>query len=111
MTFKTDVLFKSPDTKPFQSVNICGQEVEVRRVTTPGLTAYFNAYAFLPHSGVLSDSFLGHPTFRHEDWVGVDTAHSFNDGQSEAEKVRLCFVADRDGHKSVEECGQGGGLT
>lgn len=88
MTFKTDALFKSGDTKPFQCVNIAGQVVEVRRVYVQGLKEpYFNAYAFLPHSSVLSDSFLGSPTFRHEDWVGVDTAHSFNDGQSEAEKL------------------------
>jgi hypothetical protein len=87
MTFKTDALFHSSDTKAFQSVNICGQEVEVRRVTCKGLKdAYFNAYVLLPHSSVLSDSFLGYPTYRKDDWVGVDTAHSFNDDQSEAEK-------------------------
>lgn len=87
MTFKTDALFKSSDTKPFQSVNIAGQEVEVRKVSVKGLKEpYFNAYALLPNSHVLSDSFLGSPTFRQDDWVGVDTAHSFNDGQSEAEK-------------------------
>lgn len=77
----------------FTSFNIRGITVEIRKVEhlefskkTP-IRMHFCAYAELENSHILSDSFLGFPTFRKDDWVGVDTAHCFNEGQSEAEKL------------------------
>jgi hypothetical protein len=77
------------NTKPFGIFNINGIKVEVIKMesTTKGLESWFCAYAVLKNSNVLSDSFLGHPTFREGDKVGVDTAHVFNEGQKMEEKL------------------------
>lgn len=90
-------------SKPFGKYHIYDVEVEVRMVehTLPvGTTLlkgknakewttkrHFNAYAELKGSEALSDSFLSHPTFRSGDWVGVDTAHSFNEKHTDVEKL------------------------
>lgn len=73
-------------SKPFTTINVNGVVVEVR-IAKYGKNAYFNAYANLTGSNILSDSFLGHPTYRKGDWVGVDTNHSFNDNQTSAGKL------------------------
>jgi hypothetical protein len=94
-TFKTDSMgFTS---KPFWKYHIYDVEVEVRMVEHSLLVGknakerttkrHFNAYAELKGSETLSGSFLSHPTFRREDWVGVDTAHSFNEKHTDAEKL------------------------
>lgn len=101
MTMKTDTMgFGSTAWAKF---HIYDQIVEVRLVerTLPKGTSllkgknakewenhsHFCAYVELKGSQNLSDSFLGYPTYRKEDWVGVDTAHAFNEGETMAEKL------------------------
>jgi len=100
-TFKTDALgFAS---KPWATFHIYDKEVEIRicEDTHPVgknllrgkdtkkwiVKSHFCAYAELENSHILSDTFLGYPTYRHADWVGVDTAHAFNEGQTGAQKL------------------------
>lgn len=70
----------------FSFFNIFGIKVEVKRLTL-NERFWFCAYADLKNSRYLSDTFLGYPTYRKEDIVGVDTAHAFNERQNEAEKL------------------------
>jgi hypothetical protein len=70
----------------FSKFNICGQEVEVLKMQAAKMS-WFCAYATLKNSSVLSDEFLGYPTFREGDKVGIDTAHSFNIDQTLEEKL------------------------
>ncbi|MBV6340339.1 hypothetical protein [Candidatus Magnetobacterium casense] len=78
-------------SKPFARFNIAGNEVEVRLVENK-FSTHFCAYTELIGSKALSDSFLG-CTFRKDDWVGVDTGHSFNQEQNLAE--RLCSALNQ----------------
>lgn len=66
--------------------NIMGYRVEVRRMEG-NERVWFTAYVRLRNSKFLSDNFLSHPTLREGDVCGIDTAHSFNEDQSEAEKL------------------------
>lgn len=111
--YKTDALGFTPDSKGWDTLNIHGQTVEVRRIerteniygtkrdsrslrTVPNYdkikgtktTVWFNAYVELKGSESMSDTYLGYPTFRKGAWLGVDTNHAFNQNQSEAEKLR-----------------------
>jgi hypothetical protein len=70
----------------FSYFNIAGERVEVRK-THLNNNVWFCAYANLKNSNLLSDDFLGNPTLREEDIVEVDTAHSYNQAQNEAEKL------------------------
>lgn len=72
------------ESKKWSYFNINGIRVEVRFVEK---YKHFCAYAVLKDSHVLSDRFLGHPTFRKDDVVGVDTAHAFNMEENMAEKL------------------------
>ena len=67
--------------KPYFVLDIAGYRVEVRKVNT-----WFCAYARLPDHEVLSDTYLGYPTFREGDWVGVDTNHSYHQGYTDLQK-------------------------
>ena len=71
---------------PFGKFEVGGFEVEIRKASSTSGN-YFTSYVELKNSKFLSDSCLGHPTFREEDWVGVDTAHSYNDKQDESQKL------------------------
>ena len=84
---KTDKLGFGEQSKPFGTVNICGFEVEIRKVSIVAFSSHFCAYAKLKGSKALSESDLGYPTFKQGDWVGIDTAHHFNMTQTEAEKL------------------------
>lgn len=70
----------------FSWFNIRGHRVEVRQHKI-GKDVIFNAYVKLKDSNVLSDTFLGHPTYREGDVLGVDTAHARNEGQSEVRRL------------------------
>lgn len=85
---------------PFGVFNVMGQKVEVRRCLRPALSykkdgktiktpevIWFNAYVELEGSKTLSKSFLGYPTFRKDDWVGIDTNHAFNEGDKPEERL------------------------
>ena len=80
-------------------INIKNIDVEiVKRESTIGI--YFCAYATLYNSRFLHDNFLGHPTFREDDKVGIDTAHGFNMKQTELEKYQdaisqISFIIDK----------------
>jgi hypothetical protein len=76
---------------PFLTINICDVEVEVRRVTM-GDIVYFNAYAGLKDSSTMNEDFLGCPTWRNGDWVGVDTIHSHNMEQCESERLADALI-------------------
>jgi hypothetical protein len=86
--YETDAL--GLNSKPYCKLNIAGNAVEVRRGVRPragdGEVAYFCAYTYLSKSEAFSDSYLG-ATFKEAGWVGVDTCHSYNDKQTEAEKL------------------------
>ena len=69
-----------------QIVNICGQKVTIKKISRVGKT-YFCAYVDLEKSEVLSDSFLGYPTYREGIVVGVDTAQNYNEYQTLDEKL------------------------
>lgn len=69
-------------------INILGQDVQIKRLSREGGDDWFCAYADLQNSDALSDSFLGHPTFREGMVVGVDTAHAFNEGTTELDKFK-----------------------
>ena len=74
----------------FSIFNIDGVRVEVRKCKMQDLKGgmvWFNAYAELEGSKSLNDDFLDNPTFRSGDVVGVDTMHSYNEGQSNEEKL------------------------
>lgn len=75
-------------SEKFGLLNIAGQRVEVRKISMKGsIGTFFNAYAKLKDSSKLSEEFLGYPTFQEGDVVGVDSAHAFNTGQDEAQKL------------------------
>ena len=78
MTTKKSFEFKD---KPFFVLNIAGFRAEIRKVET-----WFCAYVKLPNHRVFSDTYLGHPTFREGDWVGVDTNHSYHQDYTELQK-------------------------
>jgi hypothetical protein len=92
-------LDKKFSSKKFGNIKLGNIEIHIRYFTIDKKTV-FDAYAELKNSKVLSESFLGHPTFRDEDIVGVDTAHSFNEKQTEAEKLlsainQLTFIIEK----------------
>ena len=76
-------------SKPYATFNIMGVCVKVR-IVKDGVGKgqdHFCAYAELKNSNVLSERFLGNPTYRKNDWVGVDTAHAFNMNHTLDEKL------------------------
>jgi hypothetical protein len=72
--------------KKWLTLNILNQSVTIKRIET-GKRIWFCAYVELKDSNVLNESFLGYPTYRKEDVVGVDTGHAFNENHTEAEKL------------------------
>jgi len=101
--YETDGFFDNATSKAWSKFRIYDKLVEVRLVSMElpvgtsllkGKKAkewkkrcYFNAYVELKGSQNLSDTFLGHPTFRDGDWVGVDTAHAFNENETMSQKL------------------------
>ena len=75
----------------FMTINIHGYTVEVFKMEIGKIAgkekSWFCAYAELKGSKALSDSYLGNPTYRKEDVVGVDTAHSYNDNHTMEQKL------------------------
>lgn len=71
------------------TINIQGHEVLiVKRTVGIDIDPFFCAYVELKGQSIFSDRFLGHPTYRKGDVVGIDTAHSFNETQTELQKFK-----------------------
>ena len=94
---------KMTTKETFLRTNIGGQSVEVFKLVSPSWKSektkkkhlertWFCAYATLKGSENLSESFLGHPTYKEGDKVGVDTAHAFNEEQTLDEKLRSALT-------------------
>lgn len=81
--YETDKL--GLNSKPYCKLNIAGKTVEVRR-NSLGDKPYFCAYAYLAKSEAFSEEWLG-ITYKEAGWVGVDTAHAYNDKQTEAGRL------------------------
>ena len=72
----------------FLETNIHGEKVTIKKLYFEDKSeSWFCAYATLLGSKVMSDEFLGYPTLREEDYVGVDTTHSHNEKMTEAQKL------------------------
>lgn len=70
------------------TLNIMGFEVLIiKREIGKEELSFFCAYVELKNVIFFSDTFLGHPTYRDKDVIGIDTAHGYNDKMTELEKI------------------------
>jgi len=73
-------------SQSFGKINIEGFEVEVV-LLQDSKRKWFCSYVELPNSKILREDYLDYPTFREEDKIGFDTAHSYNEKQILYEKL------------------------
>ena len=90
---------KKVQSEKFGSIKLGDIEIHIRKHKS-FKTTVFCAYTELKNSNILKENFLGYPTFRDGDIVGVDTAHSFNMKQTEAEKLlsaihQIIFIIEK----------------
>lgn len=75
----------------FMTLNIHGQKVYIKRHIggkEKDSNVWFTAYAELKGASMMSETYLGNPTFFAGDVVGIDAAHAYNMGRTEAENMR-----------------------
>ena len=49
---------------------------------------YINSYVYIKGIGKFENEVLGDPTFKKDNIIGVDTAHSWNESQTKEERVK-----------------------
>lgn len=86
----TEELDKQLTADKFETINIMGYDVEIRKMnrSVNKIGFHFCSYVLLPNSKHLSDNFLGNPTYREGDTIGFDTAHAFCIDYSELDLFR-----------------------
>lgn len=78
------------DRKFFGELNVAGRVVVITRCefsVNTSIAPWFCSYVHLPNSKEVLDERLSWPTFRKGSIVGFDTAHSYNDTMTEAQKL------------------------
>ena len=58
---------------------------------------YINSYVYIKGVGKFNDEVLGYPTFKRDNIIGVDTAHSWNEKQTVEERAE-------DSLRQIKEC-------
>ncbi len=93
---------KKSVVKKWDEININGYDVTIARNEGREVgQVWFCSYVTIKHSQYLDDSILCYPTFRDGDEFGYDTNHSYNDKQSEAEKLSDALRQAQDGIKEA----------
>ena len=74
-------------SKSLGLINVAGKQVNIREIKLGNEAIWYNAYVDFKGSSAVKDDYISWATFREGDIIGVDTMHSYNDEQTQAQKL------------------------